>query len=95
MNTLLKKNVQTNFNEIKGNLIEINEDKKFCNVTIQVGNHNKRNVNVICKKSFFKENIKDKFNLSDKVKIRFYLASRYKHDRWYTNASILEIFKEI
>jgi len=86
-------NVQNVFNEIKGRIIETERGELFSNLTISVGNHNNRNVNLVCKTSLYNNLVHEKFKINDKVKIRFFLSSSKKHDRWYTNANILEIIK--
>mgnify|MGYP003676188031 CR=1 FL=1 len=90
---LLNKNVQTIFNEIKGIVEELNVAEDFCSVTLSVGNHNARKVNFVCKATLFNNIVHDKVHIGDKVSIRFYAHSRFKHDRWYTNCNILEIQK--
>ena len=86
-------NVQSVFNEIKGRIIEIDRGELFSNITLAVGNHNNRKVNLVCKTILYNTLVHDKFNINDKVKVRFFLSSSKKHDRWYTNANILEIIK--
>lgn len=90
---LLKESVQNVFNEIKGSVLELNIDEHFCNIIISVGNHNARNAALVCKKAVYNRIVKDKINLGDKVSVRFYVSSRKKHDRWYTNCNILELTK--
>ena len=93
MNGKINTNVQSVFNEIKGRIIELNQNTHFSNITLSVGNHNSRSVNLVCKTNLYKSLIENKFELNDKVKVRFFLSSSKKHDRWYTNANILEINK--
>jgi len=93
MNGKINTNVQSVFNEIKGRIIELNKKDNFSNVTISVGNHNSRNVNLVCKTHLYNSLIENKFSVNDKVKVRFFLSSSKKHDRWYTNANILEFVK--
>jgi len=88
---MLKTKQQTIFNEIKGTITELNESDPWCSVTVSVGHNNSRDVNFSCKKGVFDTLIKGKFDIDNKVLIRFYLSSRSAHGRWYTNASILSI----
>jgi len=90
---MLKNTIQGVFNEIKGELTELNKDSDWCNITLKVGHSNKRKVNLVCKRLFFDENLEKSFNLGDKVSVRFYISSRKKHDRYYTNATILAVDK--
>ncbi len=93
MNGKINTNVQSVFNEIKGRIIELNKNTHFSNITLSVGKHNSRNVNLVCNTNLYNTLIENKFNLNDKVKVRFFLSSSKKHERWYTNANILEINK--
>ena len=78
------------FNQIKGSIHEINTDGDWCSITLNVGHENVRFVNLSIKKVSY-EKIKNKHLLGDKVSIRFYLTSRFKNERWYTMANILQI----
>jgi len=88
-----KNELQINFNQLKGVLVENNNDSDFSNITIEVGHHNKRKVNLVAKNSYFEEFIKDKI-IGDKVVVKYYLTSNLKHDRYYTTATILELSKQ-
>jgi hypothetical protein len=88
-----KNELQINFNQLKGVLVEINNGSDFSNITIEVGHNNKRKVNLVAKNSYFEEFIKDKI-IGDKVVVKYYLTSNLKHDRYYTTATILELSKQ-
>ena len=81
---------QFNFNEIKGSIFELNEDKDWCSITLSVGHENQRLVNFSMKATEF-DKIKTKYLIGDKIAIRFYLTSRFKNGRWYTIANILQM----
>lgn len=81
---------QFKFNEIKGSITEKNDHPSWCSITINVGHENPRLVNLSIKKVDF-DKIKDKFLIGDKVAVRFYITSRFKSERWYTTANILQI----
>lgn len=81
---------QFRFNEIKGAITELNDGLEWCSVTINVGHESPRLVNIVVKKVAF-DTIATKFMLGDKVTIRFYIASRFKNERWYTTANLLQI----
>ncbi len=86
-----KNDKQRFFNDIKGTISELNDDEKYCNLTLNVGHENPREVNLAVKKQDF-ENIKQDFKVGDKVSVRFYLVSRRnKNEKWFTNALLLEI----
>lgn len=84
---------QLNFNQIKGTLSEKNDGEKFCNITIQAGHENIREINLIVKKYDFDRLCSDK-QIGDKVVIKFYLSSRRrKEGGWYTMANVLTLHK--
>lgn len=87
-----KNEMQIYFNQVKGEISEINKGDKFSNITITVGHANKRNANFVAKSDFFDEQTKG-LNIGDKVCVKYYLSSIKKFDRWYTNATILLIEK--
>jgi hypothetical protein len=78
------------FNQIKGYIHEINVDGDWCSVTLNVGHESVRFVNLSMKKVEY-DKVKDNHKIGDKVFIRFYLTSRFKNERWYTVANILQI----
>jgi hypothetical protein len=92
-NSIIKNNNQLFFNQVKGKIVEINKDENFSNIVLEVGHENCRNVCFISKTHLFENLIKD-IEINDKVSVRYYLSSRKKHDRWYTTATILQIFKD-
>lgn len=88
-----KNEKQHHFNQIKGILAEINEGERFCNITMNVGHENPRQVNLIIKKDYFKNTIQD-HKVGHKVSVRFYLTSRKKEGRWHSMANVLTITKD-
>ena len=94
MNHFINKNdKQLYFNQIKGVVSELNDGDKFCNMTLKVGHENTRLVNLSMRKEFFDEMCKVR-KIGDKVTARFYLTSHNKNGRWYTTATVLEVFTE-
>jgi hypothetical protein len=91
--TIIKNSKQLFFNQVRGVIEELNDGEEFCNVTLKVGHENNRNVNLVLRKKHFEELVNDVV-IGDKVSARFYVASRKKHDRWYTTANLLEMQKE-
>jgi hypothetical protein len=89
---VIKNEKQVFFNQIRGEIFEINEEDKFSNVVLSLGHENLRHASFVTKTELF-ETYKDNINIGDKVMIRFYISSRKKHDRWYTTATILDIQK--
>lgn len=81
---------QLYFNQIRGSITEINVGEEWCSYTINVGHENPRLVNLSLKRVQY-ENYREKYKVGDKVMVRFFLTSRYKHGRWHTNANVLEI----
>jgi hypothetical protein len=89
---VIKNEKQVFFNQIRGEVCELNVDDKFSNVVLSLGHENVRQASFVTKTELFNE-FKNDINIGDKVMIRFYISSRKKHDRWYTTASILDIQK--
>jgi hypothetical protein len=89
-NNLIKNNKQLYFNQIKGTIIEINKDENFSNIVVSVGHDNVRNICFVIKTDKFSA-FENKFQINDKVAVKYYLSSRKKHDRWYTTATILDV----
>ena len=86
----LHKTDQVYYNRIKGKIFEINESENFSSLTLNVGHSNKRTVNVLCKLDKISE-IKTKYDVGDEICLSFFVSSRFKHDRWYTNINCLSI----
>ena len=87
---VIKNDKQVFFNQIRGEVFEINVDEKFSNVILQLGHENTRHAAFVIKTELFKQ-YEPRLNVGDKVTIRFYISSRKKHDRWYTTATILDL----
>jgi hypothetical protein len=85
-----KNEKQVYFNQVKGFIKEINQEETFCNVVIRVGHENQRDVNFVVKSTEYKDKY-TQYKIGDKVTVKFYLTSRSKNGRWYTNANILDI----
>jgi hypothetical protein len=81
------------FNQVKGEILEINAGEDFSSLTLKVGHANFRSVNLSCKTIHFNELIQCK-SIGDKVLCQFYISSNKKNDRWYTTANLLSISKE-
>lgn len=93
MNDFNKNEKQLYFNQIKGKITELNDGDKFCSITLSVGHENVRDVNFIVKKIAF-DNIKNNFNVGEKVSVQYYPVSRKKLERWYSMNNLLDIVKE-
>jgi hypothetical protein len=89
---VIKNEKQVFFNQIKGEICEINVEDQFSNVVLSLGHENMRHASFVTKTESFNA-YKDTIALGDKVIIRFYISSRKKHDRWYTTATVLDIQK--
>jgi hypothetical protein len=92
-NQFNKNQLQLYFNQIKGEIIEINIDELYSNVTLKVGHHNSRVVNLVAKTLTFK-NIIGSFEVGDKIIAKYYISSNKKNDRYYTTATLLEVQKQ-
>jgi hypothetical protein len=88
-----KNEKQVYFNQVKGCIKEISQGEFFTNVVVVVGHENQRDVNFVVKTNEYKSKYSE-FNVNDKVAMKYYLTSRNKNNRWYTNANILDIAKD-
>ena len=88
-----KNEKQLYLNQTKGTISEIIKGDRFCSITIIAGHENPRDVCFTVKASEYKDKY-FMYEIGDKVTIKFYLNSRKKNDRWYTNANILDITKD-
>ena len=85
-----KNDKQLYFNQVKGIIEELNDGDIYCSITLKVGHENTRLVNFTLKKPHFDELSRVK-KIGDKVTIRFFLSSRFKNERWYTVANVLDV----
>ena len=83
---------QVYYNQVKGEIEEINNVENFPSIVLNVGHENKRNVNLCLKPNLMSKLITD-YNVGDKIAIKFFVSSRFKHGRWYTMANALEILE--
>ena len=93
-----KNDRQFHFNKIKGEITEINtpeikDDNAWCSITLKVGHENSRMVNLCCKKNLIDTITAKGISDGDKVIVLFYLTSRFKNNRWYSTANILQVDK--
>jgi len=88
--TFNRNDKQLFFNSIKGFIHEKNENDGWCSFTLNIGHEIPRFVNLSIKKINY-DKIKHNFIIGQKVCVRFYLNSRFKNNRWYTVANVLQI----
>lgn len=94
-----KNEKQYHFNQIKGEVMEINlpnentENNDWCSITIKVGHENARLVNVCAKKKLIDSLADNNISVGAKVVVLFYLTSRFKNNRWYSTANVLQVDK--
>lgn len=81
---------QVYYNQVKGEIYEINNVENFPSIVLSVGHDNKRHINLCGKPNLISE-IANKYSVGDKISIKFFVSSRFKHGRWYTSANALEI----
>ncbi len=87
---MLHETKQVYYNRIKGFIEQINDVTDFPSVTITVGHKKLRHINVLCKPDKIKE-ISNGYKLGDEITIMFFVSSRFKHNRWYTNVNCLSV----
>ena len=88
----IKNDRQIYFNQVKGEITELNKYPEFCSITVSVGHENPRHVNLSLKKPHY-DRISSDLKLGDRILARFYVVSRKKSDRWYTSANLLDVQK--
>lgn len=87
---MISETKQVYYNQIKGEISEINNSENFPSIVLEVGHEVKRNVNISLKPNLLKVILKD-YKLGDKICLKFFLSSRFKFGRWYTMANGLEV----
>ncbi len=85
-----KNEKQLHFNQIKGELVEMEKNEKYAYILLNVGHENKRLVFLNVKLEFYDALVKDK-NIGDKVAVRFYLKSVKRKETWITKANVITI----
>ena len=71
---VIKNEKQVFFNQIRGEICEINVEDQFSNVVLSLGHENIRHASFVTKTELFNA-YKDTIALGDKVTIRFYISS--------------------
>jgi molybdopterin-binding protein len=92
-NEFSKNQLQLYFNQIKGEVVEINIGEAYSNVTLNVGHKNSRQVNIVAKNLIFEKLMKN-IKIGDKITAKYYLTSNKKNERYYTTATLLECLLE-
>jgi hypothetical protein len=93
-----KNETQSEFNSVKGTIIEINEAEKHAYVVLSLGKQRKRIVYISMKKDYYKQII-NKFSVDDKVLAKFYVTSfegtnnpvDATFKKYYTVCSLIEM----
>jgi hypothetical protein len=86
----IKNDKQVYYNQVRGNIIELNDNGKHQSITLSVGHEKKREINLSCKQETYEQIVKS-YKIGDFVTIRFFLSSRYIMGNWFTLANVLEI----
>jgi hypothetical protein len=81
---------QLNFNTIKGTIAEIIDEQTYSAIILDVGHEKQRKVylSIPTKKL---EDMKDIVVVGIKVEVKFYIASKLKSDKWFTNVNVLSV----
>jgi hypothetical protein len=88
-----KNEKQVFFNQVKGRIEELNDGDRWCSITLLVGHENQRLVNLCLQKDQY-DKYKATYKIGQKVSVRFFLTSRFRHERWHTTANVLSIESE-
>lgn len=88
-NNMIKNNLQLYFNQVKGEVVEVEYGERFSNLTVKVGHNNPRLVNLVAKTETFKL-LTNNIKIGDNIVAKFYLSSNKKNERYYTTATLLQ-----
>jgi hypothetical protein len=94
LNNYTKNDKQKKYNEIIGDVSELNDGEEFCSVTIMSGSDRPREVNFCIKKPDYNVLIENGLSVHDKVKIFFFPTSkrdRNNNKRFYNNNNIIGV----
>jgi len=81
---------QLNFNTVKGIIAEIIDEPTYSAIILDVGHEKQRKV-YLSIPTIKLQGMKDIVVLGRKVEAKFYIASKLKSDRWFTNVNVLSI----
>jgi hypothetical protein len=81
---------QLNFNTVKGIIAEIIDEPTYSAIILDVGHEKQRKV-YLSIPTIKLQDMKDIVVLGRKVEAKFYIASKLKSDRWFTNVNVLSI----
>lgn len=81
---------QTDYNQIKGVVLEVIQHDEFPSFTLTVGQKTQRLVNIYIRKAHF-DKIENLLQVGNKVSVMFFVSSRKKHGRYYTMANTLQV----
>lgn len=81
---------QLNFNTVKGTVYEIKKEKVYSSIAIEAGHERKRYICFSLSTEKLCE-VEKNISLGMKVSVRFYVASKRKDSKWFTNANIITI----
>jgi hypothetical protein len=91
-----KNDKQAYFNQIKGEVLELNKtDGSYHNITLKVGHEKPRSVNLMIHKDEYVRLIEAQdVKLGERICAKFYLKSRKRENGyWFTIACILDVEK--
>jgi outer membrane cobalamin receptor len=97
MNNILAHDKQKNYNNVKGEIVEINNkaENLYWSVTLSLGHDKLRKLN-LCNKAERVEQILDSIQakVGDRVTALFFVSSAFKNDKYYTTANLLGLEME-
>jgi predicted adenine nucleotide alpha hydrolase (AANH) superfamily ATPase len=94
MNNVIAHDKQKNYNNIKGEIVEINTNPEspYWSVTFSLGHDKKRVLNLSNKSSIVQQILEgSKAKIGDRVTALFFVSSSFKNDKYYTTANLLGI----
>lgn len=97
MNHIIAHDKQKNYNNVKGEIIEINNNPQnpYWSVTLSLGHDKVRKLNMSNKAERVQQ-ILNSINakVGDRVTAVFFVSSLFKNDKYYTTANLLGLEKE-
>lgn len=85
---------QINFNSIKGVVLEFIKNDIYSAVIIEAGHEMKRQVYLSISTEKLKE-LESYICVGMKVSVKFYIASKQKNGRWFTNVNVLSMERDL
>ena len=97
MNNILAHDKQKNYNNVRGDIIEINNNPQnpYWSVTLSLGHNKMRKLNLSNKAEIVKQILDStQTKIGDRVTALFFVSSSFKNEKYYTSANLLGLQKD-